>query len=266
MGDAIDRAEGRRLFGADPAAYEAARPPYPDWIFEALVREGGLTTGSAVLEIGAGPGTATRQLLEHGAEPLWVVEPDTQFEAGLRRLLGGSGKVTELHVAPFETVSLPEQHFDLLVSATAFHWIAPALGLSKAHRLLKPGGAAALFWNVLQVLDRADEFHDRTASLLKDLAASPSGAPDTLPFALDQQARRREALAAGFEEVAYRESCWRYRLDTAGVVALYGGFSAIARLPEAERGRLLDALAAIADRDFGGVVERNVTSCLYLMR
>jgi SAM-dependent methyltransferase len=34
--------------------------------------------------------------------------------------------------------------FDLIVSATAFHWIDPAIGLAKAARLLRPGGWLAL--------------------------------------------------------------------------------------------------------------------------
>jgi SAM-dependent methyltransferase len=34
--------------------------------------------------------------------------------------------------------------FDLIVSATAFHWVDPGVGLAKAARLLRPGGWLAL--------------------------------------------------------------------------------------------------------------------------
>jgi SAM-dependent methyltransferase len=34
--------------------------------------------------------------------------------------------------------------FDLIVSATAFYWIDPAIGLAEASRLLRPGGWLAL--------------------------------------------------------------------------------------------------------------------------
>jgi hypothetical protein len=30
----IDRAFGRQAFGADPGRYHAARPAYPDWVFD----------------------------------------------------------------------------------------------------------------------------------------------------------------------------------------------------------------------------------------
>lgn len=65
----IDRKFGRQAFGADPAAYHAARPPYPDWVFESLCDKCGLAHGAATFEIGAGTGTATRRLLDLGANP-----------------------------------------------------------------------------------------------------------------------------------------------------------------------------------------------------
>ena len=42
---------------------------------------------------------------------------------------------------------LEDRQFDLIYSATAFHWIPREEGLAKVMRLLKPGGILALFWN-----------------------------------------------------------------------------------------------------------------------
>ena len=266
MVDRIDREEGRGLFGADPVAYTAARPPYPAWIFSTLARDAGLGPGCALLEIGPGPGTATAALLEAGADPIVLLEPDERFQKPLQQLLAAHAVSGLLRRETLEAAELSAGGFDLVVAATSFHWLNPDSALQKIRRLLKPGGTVALFWNVLQVLDWPDPFHDATAALLKPLAASPSGAADTLPFALDEPARRRDATAAGFQQVSYRESRWRHELDSTGVAALYAGFSSIARLPEVERVRLLDAVVAIAERDFAGRVVRNVTSCLYLLR
>src|SRR5277367_5775069 len=65
----IDRAFGRQAFGADPGRYHAARPAYPDWVFEVLCEQCGLAGGTTTFEIGAGTGTATRRLLDMGASP-----------------------------------------------------------------------------------------------------------------------------------------------------------------------------------------------------
>ena len=48
---------------------------------------------------------------------------------------------------------LPEEHFDAVFSASAFHWIDPSLGWAKAAALLRPGGTIAL----LQPLSVRDE-------------------------------------------------------------------------------------------------------------
>ena len=93
-----------------------------------------------------------------------------------------------------------------------------------------------------------------------------TGAPDTLPFALDRAARERDALAAGFTEVTYEETRWAYQIDPDQVKALYGNFSSIQRLTPRARETLLDDLARIAREQFDGRVTRNMTTCLYQLR
>ena len=70
----LARAAGRTAFGADPANYHAARPAYPDWVFDILSRRCGLRPGAAVFEVGAGTGTASDRLLAralHEASHRW---------------------------------------------------------------------------------------------------------------------------------------------------------------------------------------------------
>jgi hypothetical protein len=81
VGFVIDRSFGRKAFGADPASYHSARPPYPDWVFATLVERCGLADGKSVFEIGPGTGTATRRLLDLGARPLIAIEPDPGLAA-----------------------------------------------------------------------------------------------------------------------------------------------------------------------------------------
>ncbi len=54
MKRSIDLNYGRQAFGADPGAYHAARPAYPDWVFKILRDRCGLKHDMAVFEIGAG--------------------------------------------------------------------------------------------------------------------------------------------------------------------------------------------------------------------
>ncbi len=260
----IERREGRRLFGVNPRGYDTSRPEYPGWIYRRLAEDGAFGASRATLEIGAGSGLATRRLLEHGADPLTIVEPDSRFVVMLEALCQHSEADCRIVVQSFEEARLASRQYDLVAAATSFHWIDQTAGLEKVARLLRTGGRVALWWNVFQDLDKCDRFHMATRSLLRDLAMSPSGSPDEVPFALDRQARESDLCAAGFTDVRYFESRWSLSLTSAEVGRLYEGFSSVQRLPDIFRSRLLDGLMGVADAEFGGQVERNMTSCLYL--
>ena len=46
--------------------------------------------------------------------------------------------------ARFEDAALPEDAWDLVVSATAYHWVTPEARMAKPHALLAPGGLLAI--------------------------------------------------------------------------------------------------------------------------
>src|SRR5437764_582568 len=54
----INRSFGRQAFGLDPGGYHAARPSYPDWVFDVLRERCGFAPNVVTFEIGAGTGTA----------------------------------------------------------------------------------------------------------------------------------------------------------------------------------------------------------------
>lgn len=66
------------------ADYAGARPPYPAGIYAALRLAGVTGPGRRVLEIGAGSGLATRDLIRSGSEVV-AIEPDANLAALLRR-------------------------------------------------------------------------------------------------------------------------------------------------------------------------------------
>ena len=93
---------------------------------------------SRVLEIGAGTGLATKRLAGSAARVV-AVEPSQALVEQLRANMGTVG-VLEVVVAPFEDVVLSPGSFDLVVAATAFHWLDPEVALPKIGSVLRPGG------------------------------------------------------------------------------------------------------------------------------
>jgi SAM-dependent methyltransferase len=267
MSETINEQEGRALFGHDPTNYDAIRPPYPDQVYDVLQTTGALRRTVATLELGAGNGLATRRLLELGAQPLTALEPDDRFAPFLRSLSAAhAGQIEVLHTS-FEAADLAARSYDLVVAATSFHWIDPAVRVVKAADVLKPGGFLAIWWNVFGDPEREDPYHEATKQVLDAVARSPSDPRDSLPFALDTAARRREISDTGAfdapDYVAYRWVLW---LNAREVGALYATFSGISRLPSDQRRALLDQLMEIAERDFGGRVARNMVTPIYVAR
>jgi SAM-dependent methyltransferase len=256
--------EGRRLFGNNPKVYAAARPEYPDALYERLKSRCGLRPGNSVFEIGPGPGLATRRLLNLGVSRLRAIEPDPRLATFLRETIDAGN--LEIDQTSFEEAILPEASFDLGIAATSFHWLEQASALAKIYRSLKPGGWWAMWWNHFGA-EEPDDFHLATDHLFVGTADSPAmSGQKRIPFALDQDRRLEDLNAGGFQNPEVE--MWRSSLtcDTAGLVALYSTFSPIQALEAKSREQFLAGLAQVANEQFGGRVERQLITVLYTAR
>jgi len=258
----ISKAFGREAFGLDPAGYHAARPAYPDWIYEALCKCCGLRQNVAAFEIGSGTGIATRRLLELGANPLVAIEPNDRLADFLCATIQ-SGALTVIR-SSFEDAVLPAAGFDLGFSATAFHWLEEESALTKVATLLRPGGWWVMVWNEFGDPDRADPFHEATKLLLNG-PSSPSMGDRDIPFGQDKGARLAALEHAhAFDSMEHRTSAWSLVLDPDQVVNLYATYSNINIRPDRET--LLAELRRIARDKFQGRVTRNMIASLYMVR
>ena len=260
----IDRLEGQRAFGNDPEGYHRARPAYPDRVFDILRQRCCLRPGCRTFEIGPGTGLCTRRLIELGASPLVVVEPDERLADFLTRTLEPVSAV-DVRVATFEQVRLPLEWFDLGASASAFHWLDETRSLSKVARTLRDGGWWAMWWNLFFDRSRVAEFQKASRFLLDDLDRSPSwGSGGGPSFALDAEARIANLKALNtFDHVRLEIITWTIVLDAQRIMRLYSTFSPISRLPPEKRQRLLHDLGQIANKQFGGEIEFPITTPVY---
>jgi len=123
-------------FGSAAERYDRYRPRYPQALIAALVADPAVR----VLDVGAGTGIASAQLMAAGAEVL-AVEPDPRMAAV------AAGKGVHVEQATFEDWQPAGRAFDLVVFAQSFHWMQPDRALTKVASILSPGGRLALLSN-----------------------------------------------------------------------------------------------------------------------
>ena len=153
-------------FGHGADTYVRGRPDFPaaalDWLRDDL----GLRGGKTAVDLGAGTGKFTRLLVETGATVI-AVDPVAAMLDRLKRDLPG---VTALQ-AQAQHIPLPDAVADAVVCAQSFHWFATAESLAEIRRVLKPGGALGLIWNV------RDPSVDWVARLTRIMAPYEGDAP-----------------------------------------------------------------------------------------
>ncbi|MCF3123243.1 class I SAM-dependent methyltransferase [Streptomyces arenae] len=131
-------------FNAAAARYAAYRPSYPPALFDAVERLAGRSlTGARVADVGAGTGIATALLVDRGADVV-AVEPGQGMAEQFRRTLPH----TPLVRGDGNALPLADACADFLTYAQAWHWTDQERSVPEALRVLRPGGALALWWNI----------------------------------------------------------------------------------------------------------------------
>jgi ubiquinone/menaquinone biosynthesis C-methylase UbiE len=217
------------VFDGLAESYDARRSGYPSELVATAVRLAGLDRGSRVVEVGAGTGKLTEELVACGLR-VEAVDPGRNM-IGLARRRVGESELVRFHLARFEDVSLPEGRFDAIFAASAFHWVDPSVGWAKAAALLLPGGTFALL-QPIGVRDAAsgkvlDELGAAFTRLAPELAAESVAARDeaTIRAGVDE---RRENVSEVWSWLAHPG----FAVPEAGTLFGPASFTSVPRLRE----------------------------------
>ncbi len=137
--------ERKFLFDTIVSDYAQARPGYPQQLMDDLLSVTKLSKNANVLEIGCGAGQAT-QLLVNNQMNITAVELGKNLAEYTKNRFIEYPHI-QIHNSAFEEFIAEKNSYDLIFSASAFHWINPEIGYQKAFDLLKDIGWLLLCWN-----------------------------------------------------------------------------------------------------------------------
>lgn len=135
-------------FASVAADYASFRPTYPAALFAWLAS---MAPGRALAwDCAAGSGQASRDLATHFERVIATDASATQIAAAVPH------PRVEYRVTPAEASGLPNAAVDLITVAQALHWFDLDRFYTEARRVLKPGGALAVWtYGVLAVAGEA---------------------------------------------------------------------------------------------------------------
>ena len=167
-----------------------------------------------MLDLGAGTGKLTRQLLARGHDVV-AVDPSEGMLAELNRVLPGVPTAR----GSAEEVPLPDGSVDVVLMAQAWHWVDPDRAVPEIARVLSPGGRLGVLWNV----------RDGQAGWIRRLEEIIGGVDNN----------RDARFGTPFGPVETYDVRWTHRIGPDVLLDLVASRSHVIMLPAAERAALL---------------------------
>jgi len=118
--------------------YERGRPGWP----ASAITVAGVSSDAAVLDLGAGTGKLTRQLLAH-FERVIAVEPAD----AMRRVLEAVCPAAESYAGTADAIPLADASVGAVYAAQAFHWFDDERSAREIRRVLRAGGVLVAMFN-----------------------------------------------------------------------------------------------------------------------
>ena len=212
-------------FNTVAETYEKLRPGYVDELYQAIFKYKPINNQSCVVEIGIGGGQATQHFLKTGCK-LTAIDYGENFCKICREKFKEYPNFSAIS-GKFEDIDLGGD-YDMIYSASAFHWIPEEIGYKKVYDMLKDGGVFARFANhPFRDKGKPELSAEMDRIYAEYYCKYHNKEPKPLIEYTEQQAHDRALIAAkyGFTDVRYK-LFYRTRTFTAKeYVMLLGTYS-----------------------------------------
>ena len=244
--------------------YEYARPKYPQELYDKIQAFCEIDDNADVLEVGAGTGQATDLILRNCFCNIDLLEVSKEQADFLSEKYRDNGNVVVV-CSYFEDM-VEDKKYDVIYSATAFHWIDSEVGYPKAYRMLKTGGTMAVFWQMSSVTYYNFGIFEGLNNIKKKYLPNESLGFDDTGIRQVKEKRIRQIQSGGyFGEPECYEFRWTDTYDADRYVALLNTYSSTQLLEESVRRTYLEEVHRYIN-DKGGIVEMPQLVMLYLVK
>ena len=242
----------KTTFNTAATLYEDIRPGYPEELIRDVVDISGINNHSRILEVGCGTGKATRPFAERGYE-LVCLDIGADLIAVAKEKLREFPNVSFVEQA-FEAWK-PEGKFDLIISATAFHWIDPKVRYLKASEVLGSNGFLAVFSN--QHVRKNEGFFAESQSLYDRYY---------FPLTIDRPPTHATDMPGVevFENPIKRIYPWTETYSSEQYIKLLGTYSGHIALSDENRHRLFEGIVNLIETKYNGQVTKHYETVLDL--
>jgi SAM-dependent methyltransferase len=243
--------------------YNRARPDYPDELYDDLVAVTKLSPGADLLEVGSATGKATLPLARRGFR-ITCLEPGAALAAAARRNL----KAFDVEVVQtrFEDWTPPPVPFAMVLAATSWHWVDPAVRFQKAADVLEPSGYLAV-WGAGHVFPHGgDPFFEELQEIYDEIG-EPLPPDSVLPRPQGLPDDRDEIESSGlFDVAAVRQYDWETVYDADGYIDLLNTFSGHIAMEDWQRERVYGEIRRRLSRRPDGRLRRHWGGVLQVAR
>jgi SAM-dependent methyltransferase len=220
----------------DASDYDELRPEYAPEAVAWVAERGRISPGSRVVDLAAGTGRLSGRFLSLGVD-LIAVEP----AANMRAVLEERFPSVHAIVATAESTPFDDGAIDLVVVGNAFHHFDRDAAMAEIRRILRPGGALALFWAW-----PADEGQSKIPGMRAIYEAVDGTHAEAAIMAAHRSWAELPAPVDGFDPFERREFSATHVLQAARLADLYATYSDVVSLPILTRTWLLDRISQLS--------------------
>lgn len=243
----------KTTFNTAATLYEEVRPGYPEKLIQDVVDLSGLDDHSRILEIGCGTGKATQSFAERGYEMVCL-------DIGADLIAVAKEKLKAFSNVSFVTEAFEKWEsdgkFDLIISATAFHWINPKVRYLRASEALGSKGFLAVFSN--QHARKDEGFFAEVQDLYDRYYPQPTENRPT-------HATNFPGVEA-FQDPIKRVYPWTETYSSERYIKLLNTYSDHIALPDKNKRLLYEGIANLIETKYDGQITKHYAAVLDLRK